>query len=127
MRAGRVVAALTVGIAVVALAGCALPIYNVEDTPVTRKLSANQVKLAILRAGATLGWQMQEVRPHEIEGTLYLRRHMAKVDIPYSAERYSIRYKDSQNLLYDGQNIHKNYNGWIKNLDAAIRTQIGLM
>ena len=127
MRVGRVVAALTIGIAVAALAGCALPIYNVEDAPVTRKLSADQVKIAILRAGTTLGWRMQEVRPHEIEGTLYLRRHMAKVDIPYSAERYSILYKDSQNLLYDGQNIHKNYNGWIKNLDAAIRTQIGLM
>lgn len=118
---------MTIGIAVAGLPGCALPIHNVEDAPVTRKLDADEVKIAILRAGATLGWQMREVRPHEIEGTLYLRNHMAKVSIPYSAQSYSIVYKDSLNLLYDGTNIHKNYNGWIRNLDAAIKAQIGVM
>ena len=45
---------------------------------------------------------------------------------------YNIRYKSSTGLLYgeadqtSGQEIreiHKNYNGWIENLDNAIRTQ----
>jgi len=127
MSAWKTVAALMVGVAVVGLPGCALPIYNIKDAPVGREATAEQVKFAILRAGATLGWQMRQVRPSEIEGTLYLRNHMAKVDIPYSAQSYSIIYKDSLNLLYDGTNIHKNYNGWIKNLDAAIKAQIRVM
>jgi hypothetical protein len=97
-----------------------------KDAPVTRNLAAAQVRLAILRAGATLGWQMQDVQPNLIEGTLYLRSHKAQVDIPYSTGRYSIVYKDSVNLLYDGTNIHKNYNGWIKNLDRAIQAQLGM-
>jgi hypothetical protein len=33
---------------------------------------------------------------------------------------------DSTNLNYDGTNIHRNYNGWITNLDKAIRSQLTL-
>jgi hypothetical protein len=32
--------------------------------------------------------------------------------------------KDSTNLDYDGNTIHKNYNGWVENLDKAIRVQL---
>jgi hypothetical protein len=126
MKMWRVLGALSIGIAVVGLPGCAVPVYNVKDAPVARKLTADQVRLAIMRAGATLGWQIREVKPFLLEGTLYLRSHMAKVDIPYSAQSYSILYKESANLLYDGTNIHKNYNGWIKNLDNMIKAQLGV-
>ena len=34
---------------------------------------------------------------------------------------------DSSNLQYDGKTIHSNYNGWIQNLDKAIRTQLTLL
>jgi hypothetical protein len=122
----KIVAILLMGFGVAGIGGCAQPVYNVKDAPVTRNLAAAQVRLAILRAGATLGWQMQDVQPNLIEGTLYLRSHKARVDIPYRTGRYSIVYKDSVNLLYDGTNIHKNYNGWIKNLDRAIQAQLGM-
>jgi hypothetical protein len=121
------VGALLIGLAVASLGGCAQPVYDVKDAPVIQQLTADQVKLAIRRAGATLGWQMKEVQPFLLEGTLYLRTHMARVSIPYSTQHYSIVYKDSQNLLYDGTNIHKNYNGWIKNLDNGIKLQLGLL
>lgn len=119
-------AAVLLALAVAGLAGCALPVYNVKDAPVTRKLNEDQVRLAIMRAGATLGWRIREVKPGLLEGTLHLRTHMAKVSIPYSAQSYSIVYADSANLLYDGTNIHKNYNGWIRNLDQGIQVQLGL-
>lgn len=124
---------LLIGFAVAGLAGCRIaPVMDIVDAPVVepaggQKLTADQVKLAIQRAGATLGWQMREVQPFLLEGTLYLRTHMARVSIPYSTQHYSIVYKDSQNLLYDGTNIHKNYNGWIKNLDDGIKLQLGLL
>jgi hypothetical protein len=128
----KFVGALLLGVAAAGLAGCrTAPVMDVVDAPVIEpaggpKLTADQVKLAIQRAGATLGWQIKEVQPFLLDGTLHLRTHMAKVNIPYSAERYSIVYKDSQNLQYDGTNIHRNYNGWVQNLDKAIKVQMGL-
>ena len=114
------------------IAGCPhhATLYNVNDAPVVvgkKDYSMDEVKLAIVRAGAALGWNMQEVEPGKILGTLHLRSHMAQVDIPYSTNSYSIVYKDSDNLNYDGSKIHSNYNGWIQNLDRGIKTQLSII
>jgi hypothetical protein len=128
----KIVGTLMIGIAAVGLAGCRMaPVMDVVDAPVVepsggQKLTADQVKIAIERAGATLGWQIKEVQPFLLQGTLVLREHVAEVNIPYSAQRYSIVYKDSKNLQYDGKNIHSNYNGWVQNLDKAIKVQMGI-
>ncbi len=110
-----------------ALIGCrTAPVYNVTEAPIntSEKATADDVKKAILSAGAGLGWQMKEVEPGHIVGNLFLRKHSAVVDIPYSTESYSITYKDSTELNYDGSNIHSNYNGWIQNLDRAIQARL---
>ena len=110
------------------LAGCrSNPVYNVSGAPVTtstRNYSMSDVRGAILQAGASLGWQMKDVKPGLIVGTLVIRDHMAQVDIPYNRTSYSIIYRDSQNLNYDGVNIHSNYNGWIQRLNGAINAQL---
>lgn len=127
----RVSGAMMIGIAVALLAGCRVaPVQDIVDAPVVEpasgpRLTADEVKVAIQRAGASLGWQIKEVQPYLLEGTLHLRTHTAQVNIPYSAERYSIVYKDSKDLNYDGKNIHSNYNGWVQNLDRAIKAQMG--
>ncbi|MCC6608693.1 MAG: hypothetical protein IT515_03320 [Burkholderiales bacterium] len=124
-----------VGLAVIAaaavgLAGCrTAAVYDVLDAPVVGpaggpKPTSAQVRNAITRAGSGLGWDIKEVQPFLLEGTLHLRTHMARVSIPYSAERYSIVYKGSENLNYDGKTIHSNYNGWIQSLDKAIKAQL---
>jgi hypothetical protein len=117
-------------IAAMLLAACtAQPIYQVENAPVTKAVgtaSAEEVRAAIMRAGAGLGWQMKPVKDGLIIGTLVLRTHTAVVEIPYSAKQYSIRYKDSVELNYNGTTIHRNYNGWIQNLDRAIRAQFSV-
>ncbi|MEJ2456472.1 MAG: hypothetical protein P8103_20310 [Candidatus Thiodiazotropha sp.] len=113
-----------------ALIGCrTAPVYNVTDAPInaSEKATAEDVKKAILSAGAGLGWQMKEVEPGHIVGSLFLRKHSAVVDIPYSTESYSITYKDSTELKYDGTNIHGNYNGWIQNLDRAIQARLSML
>ena len=112
------------------LAGCrASPIYNIEDAPiqVEGKYSANDVKKAIIRAGAGLGWTMKAKKPGLIVGTLFLRKHVAIIDVRYTKNAYSIYYKDSQNLNYDGTNIHKNYNGWVQNLNRQIQAQLSAL
>ncbi|MFP5419309.1 MAG: hypothetical protein ACLGHA_09150 [Gammaproteobacteria bacterium] len=114
-------------ISIAMLGGCrSAGIYNVSAAPVVanKSVSMDDVQKAIVRAGVGLGWQMKPVAPGLIEGTLTLRTHMAKVDIKYDTKTYSITYKDSSNLDYSGSSIHKNYNGWVQNLDNGIRAQL---
>ena len=70
---------------------------------------------------------MQDVAPGNILATLNLRTHMAQVDVSFDTKAYSIQYKDSTNLNYNGTSIHSNYNGWVQNLDKSIRTQLSLL
>ena len=120
-------------VAVVAVTGCrkSVPMYSVGDTPVksiaSKSLSSSDVGNAIKRAGMSLGWRMADVSPGLMEGTLHVRDHVAKIEIPYNSSSYSIKYKDSQNLNYDGQNIHANYNGWIQRLDRQIQLNLSAM
>ncbi|HRD64949.1 MAG TPA: hypothetical protein PKY50_02225 [Candidatus Competibacter sp.] len=120
-----------VGMLALVLVGCrSNPVYNVSGAPVTtstRNYSMSDVRGAILQAGASLGWQMKPVRPGLITGTLYVREHMAKVEIPYDRNSYSILYRDSSNLDYDGANIHGNYNGWVQNLSNAINSRLSML
>ena len=122
-------------------------VYNVPDQSVlTNKsqLTEEDVKKAIIRAGSTLGWNMFADKPGNVLGTLRLRKHMAQVDIYYDLNKYNITYKDSQNLNYeaagseytdeDGNShinknstIHSNYNGWVQNLDRAIKAQLNTL
>ncbi|MFO1424684.1 MAG: hypothetical protein U1F70_13745 [Candidatus Competibacteraceae bacterium] len=117
-----------IGIVALALVGCkSNPIYSVNDAPVSTSTSGynlKDVRNAIQQAGVSLGWQMKDVQPGLIVGTLYVRDHMAQVEIPYNRTSYSIIYRDSQNLGYDGVNIHSNYNGWIQRLNGAINAQL---
>src|SRR5437899_159328 len=117
-----------IALSALVLAACTVqPIYRVEQAPVNRgNATPADVKAAIQRAGAALGWEMRVVKDGLITGRLALRGHLAVVDITYDAKQYSIVYKDSNNLNYDGNNIHRNYNGWIQNLDKGIRAQLSL-
>ena len=116
-------------IAAAALTACTVaPIHNVSEAPVAsatgRNLSNDQVRAAIVRAGAGLGWQMREEGPNMLVGTLNLRTHTAVVEIPYNTRTYGIRYRSSVNLHEANGTIHKNYNGWIQNLTQAINAQL---
>ena len=125
----RILSTLVVLLASLTIVACgSVPILNVSNAPAVnasgKTLSPEQVKSAIIRAGAGLGWQMKEDGPGKITATLELRNHTAAVDIPYSPASYSIVYKSSSNLHEGGGNIHKNYNGWIQNLTRAINVQL---
>jgi hypothetical protein len=103
------------------------PLYNVDDAAIVTgktEASMDEIKNAVVRAGASLGWSMKPAGAGHLIGTLHLRKHVAVVDIKYNTKTYSIMYKDSVNLNYDGKNIHRNYNGWIQNLNHAIQAQL---
>lgn len=109
--------------------GCRMaPILNVQDSPILpsarQEMTLLTVEQAIIRAGSDLGWKMTVEKPGLITASLNLRHHLAMVEIPYSTTSYSIRYKFSANLPQRGEKIHRNYNLWIRNLDAAIKHQL---
>ena len=126
----RITRGLAVLAAAIALTACntIAPIQNVENVPVSsssnKPLTPAEVRGAIVRAGAGLGWIMKDAGPGMINGTLLLRTHTAEVQIPYSATSYRIVYRSSINLQESGGKIHRNYNGWVQNLNRGINAQL---
>jgi len=121
------ISTLILAVLLIGIIGCrATPIRTVNDAPVTAtgKYSLKDVKTAIQRAGQSLGWGMKSVKPGTIIGSIFVRNHMAKVEIKYNKKTFSILYKDSAGLKYDGVNIHKNYNSWVTNLERRIHSQL---
>ena len=111
------------------LAGCnTQPIQNVNQTAVVnaagKPLTREQVRGAITRAGAALGWQMADEGSGKLVGTISLRKHTAVIEIPYSASGYAVKYRSSVGLDEGNGQIHKNYNGWIQNLQRGITAQL---
>jgi hypothetical protein len=108
------------------LAACrTAPVHNVESAALGAPEGAtiSQVAEAIKQAGISYGWEMKPETEGQMTGKLFLREHVAVVNITYDTEKYSIYYLDSTNLSYDGQKIHTNYNSWVQNLSNPIRVQ----
>lgn len=124
----RKILAVSILSVVVFITGCrSNPLMNIENAPIDAaegSLNLSQVTKAIKGAAVSLGWQTSTKKPGHIVATLAVRKHVAVVDIKYTTKSYSITYKDSVELKYDGTNIHSNYNNWVKNLDNRIRIQI---
>lgn len=123
----RLVMVLVTALSLIGLSGCrTAPIRDLNNQPVPPGASMAEVSKVIQSAGNSLGWAMKERRPGLITGQLYLRDHMAKVEIPYSTRSYSIRYAGSTNLKHNAskKTIHSNYNSWVQNLDNQIRARL---
>ena len=111
------------------LTGCrTAAIYNVDKSPIEKGMSSDKVYKAIKVAGNSKGWIITKVNSGLAMGKLNARKHQAIVEIPYTSNSFSIKYKNSLNLKYDAQagQIHSNYNGWIQNLENAINFQLSL-
>ena len=116
-------------ITTILIAGCrTAPVHNVSDAPFPtwqdKDITQKDISKAIINAGQSLGWVMQEKEDGHIQGNLLLRTHKAVVDINYDHSKYSITYKDSEDLNYDGTDIHRNYNNWIINLTNKIDANV---
>ncbi|MBV9785753.1 MAG: hypothetical protein JO264_18255 [Acidisphaera sp.] len=120
-RQARCVVALAFGGLVLGACHRDAPIYNVQSDRFSGQASLSQRTAQIDRAGAALGWSMNNVRPGHIEATLHLRENTAVVAIDYTPYAFSISYvSGSPSLNYTGSQIHPNYNGWIHNLEQRI-------
>ena len=113
-------------------AEAAKPILNIVDRQVPvqpdgSRLSAADVRAAIIAGCGAKGWAPTIVNDEKIKATISVRgRHHAEVEIPFSETSYSIIYVASDNLDYNEkkQKIHRNYNKWVVNLSASIDNKI---
>lgn len=91
-------------------------------------VSEDLVASAIKDALVGRGWTIMKQRPGRIDATLYLRKHVANIEIAYDREQIVLAYKSSENLDYAERRgrrlIHDNYLGWIQNLVNDIRRTV---
>ena len=116
--------------ATLVLSACStsVPIRNFDSNPVPQTANkthtADSVKTNILKACMKLGWTCRASEDGKILGKLDIRKHQLRVDINYNATEYSIDYKDSINLDYDGDKIHRQYINWVSNLVRNIDAEL---
>lgn len=128
----KIIKAASVGVLALLIVGCASkPIEEVNhEAAVTssgRHLTMAKMMHAILRAGQQENWHMRHVRRGLIVAIHTKGKYSATVEIPYTANNFSIVYKDSSNLGYKEGKINQHYNRWVDSLDKAIRRQLELM
>ena len=123
---------LIVAFALCVLSACVReqPVYNVTETrfplAVAGNLTLDEVAAAISQAGLgrNESWNFKRESRNLIIAELFIRKHYAKVQIPFSESGFSIIYADSRVLRYDGTRIHRNYNKWVKLLEDDIQHEV---
>lgn len=101
------------------------PVHDVHQANVPPGFSIAEVGEIIEAAASRRGWSVVRESPGHMIASIVVRgRHMASVDITFDQQAFSIRYRDSENLRYDGNRIHRNYNGWIVRLENTIRMDL---
>lgn len=116
-------------LALLVLAACnSRPVLNIEHSTLNvaggADVTMKQVEDAIIKGGNIRRWIVRPVAPGDLEARIKVRSHTAVVRITHDTKSYSIVYKSSTNLKYNGTNISRNYNRWIANLDQAIQEQM---
>lgn len=99
--------------------------YGNSTEGYSKKFSADQIGNAIVRAGGAIGWRMDKTSPGLITATVINRGHTVTVEIPYTGSGYSIKYRDSSNMMAQDGKIHRNYNRWVDRLNRNIMAEIG--
>ena len=112
----------------------AKPIENLIDVRVPTNADGSSPSLEDVRNAIVSGCKKKRWIPvldenNNITCSILVRsRHFAEVEIPYTADTYSILYKSSRELDYNEkkQRIHRNYNKWVILLSDAIQREFGI-
>jgi hypothetical protein len=118
-------------------AACAkrsVPVVNYENQAIVgtsdKANSLEDIGKRVAAAAISKGWSLSGVEPGRVTATLVVRgKHTTVVDITYTEKTFSIKYKDSTNMLYDrdkdgNETIHTNYNRWVSSLLIAINKEL---
>ncbi|MFP3364833.1 hypothetical protein R0J93_14285 [Pseudoalteromonas sp. SIMBA_148] len=105
---------------------CSVRDFEQNPIPQTSTITNSEadVEKGILKACIQLGWKCTPLSEGKIKGVLDIRTHQLTVDIAYDKTAYSINYKDSINLNYNGKKIHRQYVNWVSNLIRHIDAEM---
>ncbi|MDL2285272.1 hypothetical protein LJB93_00840, partial [Desulfovibrio sp. OttesenSCG-928-F07] len=95
-------------------------VYEVKNQTYPDVVAKKEAKDIIIYTGAKRGWNFTVVDDNTLQGTLLVRQHMVKVNVPVTRSTYSILYNDSANLKYENGKIHPSYNKWVQTLQNDI-------
>lgn len=102
-----------------------------DPIPVPAGVAAADVSKAIKAGIVRRGWIVTKDENGQIDATLNIRSHTAKVVIPYNSKEVAIRYVDSTQLDYSEKKgkryIHGNYVKWIRNMQADIQRELQMI
>jgi len=95
-----------------------LPVTNAKGEPAADA----QLKAAVIQGAAARGWTLSDVRNDRAVANIQVRgKHTVTIDVLWAAGQVTVKYKDSVNMNYSGNEIHPNYNAWVQNLVDSIR------
>lgn len=108
--------------------GCrkSAPIQTYANTVATYEVEAPKMREAIIRAGNSLNWHMQDDGPNKLLATYKTGKHSATVSIPYDGKSYKINYASSYNLREKNGSIHPTYNTWVDRLNTRIMNELAM-
>jgi hypothetical protein len=116
-----------------AAARAPVAIVNYDNIPIAtssgKVLQPEQIKSAIQLAGGAKNWAIASQADGKLLGTLHVRgKHTIVVEIAYTADKYSLQYRDSTNMKFGEQDgnkvIHPFYNKWVQDLRDTIRLEL---
>ena len=103
-------------------------VYNVENEPVvtgTGKVpTLEEVSIAIRKGVTAKTWRVQNVSENQIIAHYTKGTRIVRVKIDFSPQQYSITYSSSERMRYDGTNINRRYNSWIRGLRKEINSAL---
>lgn len=90
------------------------------------------VEKCIITGAQKAGWEIEKLNGGLFEARYYVKDSRdydvkgAIVNISYNASSYYIEYKQSVMMIHNEtrNTIHKNYNKWVRGLDAAIQREL---
>jgi hypothetical protein len=106
------------------LSGNRAPVYNVVDAPLDSSGSLERVGEQIRLAARLIDWQVEEFRPNVVLATKRHGSHVATAAISYDADSFSIELRGSSQMKQGDGRVHKLYNEWVHDLEAAIRREV---
>lgn len=121
---------ISVGVAlmvvVAAVSGCTSVMQPIENRPLRPLAGATveQVGEAVFLAIQRRKWQARKIAPGHIEAQYTKWRHKVVVDVIFDTKKFSIRYKDSENMRFSGGTIHNRYNEWTGKLADLISARV---
>jgi hypothetical protein len=120
----KLFAAIALAVGLGACVSMIMPMERLVNVPVSHRDGEAGVGAAIDRALQARGWVVTERRTGETDATLIGSEYRADITVRYSASAYSVVYRDSQGLDYDGQKIHRHYNNWLNNIRISIDREL---